>query len=72
MNWLFLKVDNKLFSFIYKIKNPVSAVYNKPFECYMSFIVVDPINEHIKLNESYEVLRGMESIGTIKLINILE
>lgn len=67
VNWLFLNTKEKQFSFVYKIINPREANYNESFEIYLAFTMIEVANEVIKLNIEYELLRGQESIGILKL-----
>lgn len=72
VNWLFLNTGEQLFSFLYKIENPLGANYDKPFKVELAFTMIEAVIKVIKLNYTYEVLRGQETIGTIILIDSLE
>lgn len=68
-NWLFLGVENKRFSFVYKIDKPDEANYSIPFQIKMAFTVdYDVIKKGVFINHSYEVLRGEESIGSAEIV----
>lgn len=71
-NWLFLEIGERQFSFIYKIENPLQASYNKPFNAIFSFIFIEDVKKFIQLNQTYNVLRGPELIGSIKIIAALD
>lgn len=71
VNWFFIKIKEKQFSFIYKIVEPKSANYSLPLNAKLSFMLINEVETHIKLNEIYDVLRGTEAIGTVQIINIL-
>ena len=70
-NWLFLKIEERQYSFIYTIDEPINASYHKPFKAKLSFMLIDEVRKLIKLNQTYEVLRGPEPIGDIKLMAAL-
>lgn len=72
VNWLFLNTGKQQFSFVYKIENPLEAKYNKPFRVELSFTMIETLISIIKLNHSYEVLRGLELVGTVNLMNTLK
>lgn len=72
VNWLYLNIGNHQFSFVYKIVNPLEAKYNKPFKSELAFTMIEAVIGIVKLNRSYEVLRGQEVVGTVTLINALE
>ncbi|MDB5221571.1 MAG: hypothetical protein JWN83_238 [Chitinophagaceae bacterium] len=69
VNWLFLKVSDKLLSFVYKIETASAAEYAKPFRVYLSFNMDDVAKDLLNINTNYEVLRGEESIGYVKLLS---
>jgi len=71
VNWLFLFTKEWHYSFIYKIENPLEAKYGKPFKAEIAFTAIETVAKIIKLNHTYEVLRGQESVGTIKLLSAL-
>ena len=71
VNWLFLKLGEEQFSFVYRIEEPLTAVYERPFNISLSFLMIERVKELIKLNFSYQVLRGEEIIGTIEIIDSL-
>ena len=72
VNWLFLNTGEHQYSFVYKIKNPLEAKYNKPFKAELSFTMIEAVTSLVKLNCSYEVLRGQEVVGKVSLINAIE
>jgi hypothetical protein len=72
--WLFLAIDKKgerRFTFFYKIEQPEVAFYEKPFNIQMSFIM-DNMERVIELNHTYDVWRGEDSIGKVKIVEILK
>ena len=71
VNWLFLKVAEKQFSFIYEW-NPLQAHYNFPFDADISFTAFESVKGLVSLNYMYEILRGQEQIGTLKLIRFID
>lgn len=71
VNWLFLNTGERQFSFVYKIEDPLNAFYEKPFKADLAFIMIETVKKIIKLNYTYEVLRGQETIGTVRLIRAL-
>ena len=71
-NWLFLKIGERQFSFIYMIDEPTTASYDNPFSTKLSFMLIDEVKKFIKLNQSYGVLRGAETIGMVEITNVLE
>ena len=71
VNWLFLKFGKRQFGFVYKIKNPLHAIYGQPFKVELSFSMIEEVVNIVKLNHSYEVLRGEESIGKVSLTNFI-
>ncbi|MDR7212726.1 hypothetical protein [Flavobacterium piscis] len=72
VNWLFLKTGEQQFSFVYRIENPQEAIYGIPFKVELAFTMVEAIEGIIKLNHTYEVLRGQEHIGTVSVFNVLD
>jgi hypothetical protein len=72
VNWLFLKIGEQQFSFIYKIENLFEANYEKPFKVKLAFTMIETVRNVVELNCIYEVLRGNEMIGKIKLIQLFE
>ena len=68
VNWLLLNTGERQFSFVYKIQNSLIADYEKSFNIYLSFLMEDAVKECVQLNKIYEVLRGEEKIGNVKLI----
>ncbi len=72
VNWLFLNAGEQQFSFIYKIGNPLEAKYEKPFKAELAFTMIKAVIKSIKLHHAYEVLRGQEIIGTVRLIKALD
>lgn len=72
VNWLFLNTGKQQFSFVYKIENPSEANYGEPFKIELAFTMIETVKETVELNFEYEVLRGQESIGNVKLNTILE
>lgn len=71
-NWLFLKDKGHQYSFVYKINEPLLAEFGKPFEIKIAFTMAEEIKEIITFNCDYEVLRGPESLGKLKLIEYLK
>lgn len=67
INWLFMKVDENLYSFVYKIESPSVAMYEEPFNAAFAFTMSDKVKEIAKMNQAYEVYRGPEPIGKVIL-----
>ncbi len=67
VNWLFLQIGERQLSFVYKIIHPLEANYGKPFEIDMAFIWSEVALEILQLEHTYQVLRGQEEIGIVKL-----
>ena len=68
--WLFLVMDKsgeRRYTFFYKIEQPASATYENPFNILMSFIM-DGMEKIIELNQMYDVWRGEEFIGQVKIV----
>lgn len=65
VHWLFLKIDDKRLSFVYKIQDPDRAIYESYFNAYIRFTMYESIERVVELDRSYEVLRGEESIGRL-------
>lgn|SRR5690625_1678244 len=72
VNWLFLNIGGWNYSFVYKLENPSSTQYGKPFKAKLAFTAIDTVRNMIKLNHVYEVLRGQEFIGTINITKIIK
>ncbi|MCD8032735.1 MAG: hypothetical protein LUF83_00335 [Alistipes sp.] len=72
VNWLFLKIGEHRYSFIYKIMLPQEARYNFPFEVRMSFLMPEKIAELAKNNRKYVVYRGEEIIGYAKILSSIQ
>ncbi len=71
-NWLFLRVGDKKFSFVYKMEHPTEANYNSPFLIKMAFTMdYDVIKNFVFQNGVYEVFRAEEIVGSVKIITIL-
>lgn len=68
VNWLFLKSDNRQFSFVYKIEEPLKAEYDTVFRAMLAFTMPEVVGDVVKLNTTYEILRGQESIGSVRLL----
>ncbi|GHV18921.1 hypothetical protein FACS1894169_15790 [Bacteroidia bacterium] len=71
--WLFLVMDKKgkrRFTFFYVIEQPTESFYEKPFNILMSFIM-DGMGEIIELYQTYDVWRGEEFIGNVKITKLL-
>jgi hypothetical protein len=71
--WLFLVFDKKgqkRYSFFYKPEQSVDVFNEKSFNIQISFLVEGRINTHqiIKPGQIYDVWRGEEPIGFIKII----
>ena len=71
VNWLFLNAGKHQYSFVYKIENPLEAKYDKPFKVELAFSMIEAVIGIAKLNHSYEVLRGQEVIGTVRLNSLI-
>lgn len=69
VNWLFLIIEKYQYSFVYQIEDPFNAKYNNSFKIKIAFTAIDEVNKVIQLNHIYEVFRGEEHIGVIKIIN---
>jgi hypothetical protein len=72
--WLFLIIDEKegkRFTFLYKIEQPTEAVFEEPFNIQMAFIM-EKIKKTVQLNQTYNVWRGEEFIGSVKIIRDIE
>jgi hypothetical protein len=72
VNWLFISTGEQQFSFVYKIENPSEANYEEPFKVDLAFTMIEAVKENIELNCEYEVLRGQEKIGNLKLNTVIE
>ena len=72
VNWLFLNTGERQFSFVYKIENPLEANYEKPFKVDVAFTMIETAKKNIELNCDYEVFRGQESIGSLRLNTVVE
>lgn len=72
VNWLFLKDGYHLYSFVYEIENPVLAEYGKSFKAKLSFTTIEAVLNSLYLDHNYEVERGDESIGTVKLLSVID
>lgn len=71
VNWLFLQIEERKYSFLYKILEPLKAEYNKPFTVKLSFTMIEVVKNIIKLNNTYTIFRGNEYIGTLNMKEIL-
>lgn len=71
VNWLFLNTGDHQYNFVYKIESPLEAKYGKPFRAELAFTMIEAVIGAVKLNQSYEVLRGQEVVGIVSLNNIL-
>jgi len=71
VNWLFMKIGERLFGFIYKINEDIEVIYDKPFKIELSFMLIDVVKKYIQLNYTYKVLRADEPIGSIRIISDL-
>lgn len=69
VNWLFLKIKEHKFSFVYKIQNPEEAKYDELFMADLAFTMDDEVQKFIESNYIYEIFRGQELIGKIKIIH---
>lgn len=67
LNWLFIKIYNKKYSFVYRIIDPLNAEYASPFDIEMSLIFPELIHDKIEILKDYEVFRGEENIGIIRI-----
>lgn len=72
VNWLFLNAGEHQFSVVYKIEDPSAAEYDKPFRADLAITMIETAQAIVELNRAYEVLRGEEHIGTVRLLNPLE
>jgi len=72
VNWLFLNSGEQQFSFVYKIESPFGTKYNEPFKANLAFTMIEAVTKTVELNQTYQVLRGQEIVGTIRLIKSLE
>ena len=72
VNWLFLNLDGHQYSFVYKIENFLEAKYDKPFTAELAFLMDEVVKKTARLNHTYEILRGQEIIGILRLISMLE
>src|SRR5258708_3549784 len=70
VNWFFLNSGEMKLSFVYKIDNASEAIYDKPFKVHLSFTMYERAKDIIKLNHTYEVLRGSEIIGNIRILKL--
>lgn len=71
--WLFLVMDKKgerRYTFFYRIEQPIEAFYEIPFNIQMSFIM-DGMEKIIKPNQIYDVWRGEEFVGKLKITGVL-
>lgn len=71
INWLFVKIDKSLFTIIYKIEDPLAAEYETPFKVQVSFAAIEHLQNTLSLNNTYEVLRGQESVGSLVLNSVI-
>lgn len=71
VNWLFLNIEERQFSFVYKLQNPARAIYEEPFKADLAFTMIEAVQELINMNTIYNVSRGPELIGTIRIIRAL-
>lgn len=71
-NWFFLKIKDRQLGFIYKIREPDTAQYNQPFIGDLSFLMNETAQKIIELGKVYEILRGEEAIGHVKIVNFLD
>ncbi|WP_420553526.1 hypothetical protein [Tenacibaculum aiptasiae] len=72
VKWFSLNVNGINYSFIYDIIEKNEATYDKFFEVRISLINFDLIKREIVLKKSYNVYRGEEMIGEIKLHKVLD
>jgi hypothetical protein len=72
VNWLFIDAVEQQFSFVYKIEKPLEAKYGTPFKAELAFTMIEAVRNIVKLNYSYNILRGQEIIGDVRLIKHLE
>ena len=68
LNWLMLEVNNRKYSFIYKIEKPGKAEYLIPFQIKIWFLMPEILKKKLTINKSYKVYRDMEYIGEVKII----
>lgn len=72
VNWSFLLIEERLFSFVYKINNPLEAKYGEPFRADLAFTMIEVLKDNLELNRKYQVFRGQENVGTLRLIAFIE
>ncbi|MGV3597368.1 MAG: hypothetical protein ACO1PI_05820 [Bacteroidota bacterium] len=68
VNWFFLQINGKRYTFFYKILEPNTAIYGEEFLLYMGFLMKDYVNSVINVSEEYMVYRGEELIGKIRVL----
>jgi hypothetical protein len=71
INWLFLNTGGHQFSFVYKIEKPSEAKYGKPFSAHLAFTMIEAVKDIIQSNQTYEILRGQETIGSVRIVSVL-
>jgi hypothetical protein len=71
-NWLFLVIDERRFSFVYKIEKQDEALYNEPFNISIAITMIDLAKTLIKINQSYSIMRAEEIIGNMEVISDLQ
>lgn len=69
VNWLFAKIDNHRYGFIYKIIAPEKASYNNFFQILLSFLMVEEVKEKVVFGEEIKLDRGEENIGKLIIEN---
>ena len=57
---------------LYKIEKPSEARYEKPFRANLAFTMDETARQLVRLNFFYEVLRGEEVVGRVKIIQYLD
>ena len=72
VNWLFLELDGHHYSFVYRIREPLMARYGQTFEADLSFTMIDKLSSVVKLGESYDLFRGQEPIGKVKIVSRID
>lgn len=71
VNWLFAHIGDSKYGFVYKIEEVESASFEQPFLADASFLAIEFVTGLLKLGDTYEVSRGEEQIGSLKIVEIL-
>lgn len=70
VKWLHIELENKHTVF-YEIIEPDKAQYNVEFRAKIAMLEEDIINE-LRLNKEYNLYRGPEKIGTLRVEEIIK